>query len=363
MNDARFMQAALSFGRRGMGRTAPNPAVGALVVRGGSVVGRGFTQAGGRPHAEPVALAQAGAAAKGATLYVTLEPCSHFGKSPPCADAIIAAGITRVVSALEDPNPLVAGQGHARLRAAGIEVVTGVCAQAARRDHLGHILRVTQNRPMVTLKLAQTADGFAAGGAYDRRLMITGQAANAKVQILRSLHDAIMVGIGTAQDDDPLMTVRIAGAHYAPLRVVLDARAELELKSRLVQSAGDVSVLVICGPDAPQSRVEALQKAGVMVETVPLSAGQLDLAAALRALSARGVNRVFSEGGPRVAGSLIAQGLADEIMLFTSPKPFGREGVPALAQAARAQLANAALFHKQHDGLIGVDRFEIFERI
>ena len=363
MNDARFMQAALSFGRRGMGLTAPNPAVGALVVRGGSVVGRGFTQAGGRPHAEPVALRQAGAAAKGATLYVTLEPCSHFGKSPPCADAIIAAGISRVVSALEDPNPLVAGQGHAKLRAAGIEVVTGICAEAARRDHLGHILRVTQGRPMVTLKLAQTADGFAAGGAYDHRLMITGQAANAKVQILRSLHDAIMVGIGTALGDDPLMSVRIAGAHYAPTRVVLDARAQLDLNSRLVQSAGEGPVLVLCGPDAPQARVEALKKAGVSVEAVPLSEGRLDLLAALRTLSARGINRVFSEGGPRVASSLIAQGLADEVMLFTSPKPFGREGVPALAQAARAQLEDAALFHKRHDGWIGNDHFEIFERV
>jgi len=363
MNDARFMQAALSFGRRGMGLTAPNPAVGALVVRGGIVVGRGFTQAGGRPHAEPVALRQAGAAAKGATLYVTLEPCSHFGKSPPCADAIIAAGIMRVVSALEDPNPLVAGQGHAKLRAAGIEVVTGICAEAARQDHLGHILRVTQGRPMVTLKLAQTADGFAAGGAYDHRLMITGQAANAKVQILRSLHDAIMVGIGTALGDDPLMSVRIAGAHYAPTRVVLDARAQLGLNSRLVQSADDVPVLVLCGPDAPQTRVEALQKAGVSVEAVPLLEGRLDLLAALRALSERGINRVFSEGGPRVASSLIAQGLADEVMLFTSPKPFGREGVPALAQAARAQLEDAARFHRQHDGWIGNDHFEIFERV
>ena len=357
------MRAALAYGRRGMGLTASNPAVGALVVQEGVVLGRGFTQQGGRPHAEPVAIQQAGAAAIGATLYVSLEPCSHFGKSPPCVDAIIAAGIVRVVSALEDPNPLVAGQGHAKLRAAGIEVVTGVCIAQARQAHLGHILRVTQGRPMVTLKLAQTADGYAAGGRYDQRLMITGQAANAKVQILRSLHDAIMVGIGTAQEDNPLMTVRIPGAHYAPLRVVLDAEAQLDIKSRLVQSVGHVPVLVLIGPDAPSDRVENLRQAGVMLENIPMADGRLDLGAALRSLSVRGITRVFSEGGPRVASSLIAQGLADNVVIFTSPKPFAREGVPALAQAARAQLADRKMFHKQRDGWIGNDHFEIFERI
>ena len=361
--DRRLMQAALSYGRRGMGRTASNPSVGALVVKSGIVVGRGFTQEGGRPHAEPVALAQAGEAARGATLYVTLEPCSHFGKSPPCVDAIIQAGIIRVVSALEDPNPLVGGQGHEKLRRAGVEVLVGVCAEEARRVHLGHILRVTQNRPMVTLKLAQTAVGYAAGGVYDHRLMITGQAANARVQILRSLHDAIMVGIGTVLEDDPLMTVRIAGASYAPLRVVLDSEAILNPRSRLAMSARQVPVLVFVGPEAPPARITILRGLGVMVESLPLRDGHLDLSAALRALSARGILRVFSEGGPRVAASLIEQGLADEVVLFSSPKPFGREGVPALSGRARGHLADPASYKLQRTSLVGSDSCEIFERV
>src|SRR3954451_6954122 len=210
--DADFLSAAWALGGRALGRAPPNPAVGAVVVRDGVIVGRGWTRDGGRPHAETEALDDAGQAARGATLYVGLEPRSHYGKTPPCADAIIAAGIARVVSALEDPDPRVAGRGHARLRAAGIEVATGIGAEEARRANLGHILRVTQGRPMVTLKLAETADGFAASAnAHDPRLMITGQAANNRVQMMRALHDAIMIGAGTALGDDPLLTVRLPG--------------------------------------------------------------------------------------------------------------------------------------------------------
>ena len=196
--DLRWMEAALNLGSRSLGLAAPNPAVGAILVKDGAVVGRGATAPGGRPHAERIAIAEAGEAARGATLYVTLEPCSHFGASPPCVDAIIAAGVARVVSAMEDPNPLVGGQGHARLRAAGIAVSVGAGAAQARRDHLGHILRVTAGRPCVTLKLAETADGFASAGANDARLRITGPIADLRVQIMRSTHEAIMVGVGTA---------------------------------------------------------------------------------------------------------------------------------------------------------------------
>lgn len=362
MSDIRFMLAALAYGRRGMGRTGSNPSVGALVVKDGVIVGRGFTQAGGRPHAEPVALFEAGAAARGATLYVTLEPCSHFGKSPPCADAIIAAGISRVVSALEDPNPLVAGQGHGKLRAAGIEVLSGVCAVEARAAHLGHILRVTQGRPMVTLKLAQTADGYAAGGDYDPRLMITGQAANSAVQVWRSLHDAIMVGSGTAREDDPSLTVRIPGANYKPLRVVLDREASLSPRSRLASSAREVPVLVFVGEAADAAKIAALQVLGVEVEVLLLQHGHLDLLAALKALSTRGITRVFSEGGPSVGSALIAQGLADEVLLLSAPKPLGRVGVSALSDAARAQLADSGLYSAAPATHIGSDKLQKFER-
>src|SRR5205814_1612115 len=194
--DQRFMQLALTLGRRGQGRTWPNPAVGALVVKDGVIIGRGWTQAGGRPHAEPEALRRAGEAARGATLYVTLEPCSHVGKSPPCVDAVIAAGISRVVSAIEDPNPQVAGQGHARLRAAGISVDIGLGAGEAARDHAGHFRRVRDRRPQVILKLAVSSDDMI--GAVSRKpLAISGEAAKARVHLLRAECDAILVGIGT----------------------------------------------------------------------------------------------------------------------------------------------------------------------
>src|SRR5271169_5349505 len=195
--DLRAMQAALGLASRGLGRVWPNPAVGCVIVREGRVVGRGWTQPGGRPHAERCALDEAGEAARGATLYVTLEPCSHHGVTPPCADAVVAAGVSRVVCALEDPDPRVAGRGLALLRDAGVELLVGPGAATARRDHRGHILRVTRGRPMVTLKLARTADGYAAGDEHDLRLAITGQAANLRVQVMRAMHDAIMVGVGT----------------------------------------------------------------------------------------------------------------------------------------------------------------------
>ena len=220
--DLRFMQLALSLGRRGLGRTWPNPAVGAVVVKDGIIVGRGWTQPGGRPHAEPEALRRAGVAARGATLYVTLEPCSHFGKSPPCVDAVIASGIARVVSAIEDPNPEVAGQGHARLRAAGIQVEVGLCSAEAARDHAGHFRRIRDHRPHVMLKLAVSADDrIAADGR--KPVAITGEAARARVHLLRAQSDAILVGIGTVLADDPLLTCRLPGMEKrSPVRVVLD---------------------------------------------------------------------------------------------------------------------------------------------
>src|ERR1700722_6307258 len=235
--DRRFMVLALALGRRGLGRTHPNPAVGAVVVKDGVIVGRGWTQPGGRPHAEPVALAQAGSAARGATLYVTLEPCSHVGKSPPCADAVIAAGIKRVVSAIEDPNPEVAGQGHARLRAAGITVDIGTGAAEAVRDHAGHFRRVRDKRPHVILKLAVSSDDKIAAAGH-KPIAISGEAAKARVHLLRAQCDAILVGIGTVLADDPLLTCRLPGMETrSPVRVVLDRSLRISGSSRLVHSA------------------------------------------------------------------------------------------------------------------------------
>ena len=225
--DQRFMQLALSLGRRGLGRTWPNPAVGAVVVKDGVIVGRGWTQPGGRPHAEPEALRRAGEAARGATLYVTLEPCSHFGKSPPCVDAVIASGIARVVSAIEDPNPEVAGQGHAKLRAAGITVDVGLGAAEAARDHAGHFRRIRDKRPHVILKLAVSADDKI-GAAGRKPVAITGEAAKTRVHLLRAQCDAILVGIGTVLADDPVLTCRLPGMEArSPVRVVLDRALRL----------------------------------------------------------------------------------------------------------------------------------------
>ncbi len=329
--DLRWMEAALNLGSRSLGLAAPNPAVGAILVKDGAVVGRGTTAPGGRPHAERIAIAQAGEAARGATLYVTLEPCSHFGVSPPCVGAIIDAGVARVVSATEDPNPLVGGDGHARLRAAGIAVSVGAGADQARRDHLGHVLRVTEGRPCVTLKLAETADGFASAGLNDARLRITGPIADLRVQIMRSTHEAIMIGVGTALGDDPALTVRLGGVDRRPLRVVLDTHLRLPERSRLAATARDVPTLVVAGETAPENAARRLEALGVTIERAPLDAdGHVDLIHALRALSSRRITRVFSEGGPIVASRLIALGLADEVALITADKPLGRSGVVAL---------------------------------
>ncbi|BDV33724.1 bifunctional diaminohydroxyphosphoribosylaminopyrimidine deaminase/5-amino-6-(5-phosphoribosylamino)uracil reductase RibD [Methylocystis iwaonis] len=361
--DGAYMAAALALGRRNMGRTAPNPAVGALVVKDGVIVARGYTAEGGRPHAETIALAAAGAEARGATLYVTLEPCSHHGRTPPCVDAIIAAGIARVVTAIEDPDPRVAGRGHALLREAGIEVVVGPEKAAARCDHLGHILRVTKHRPMVTLKLAQTADGYAAGAAHDPRLHITGPIADAFTHVQRSLHDAIMVGSGTARDDDPLMTVRLPGLDGAKrLRVVLDRRLTLSARSRLAATARETPLLVIVGEDVSEDAARAFMEAtGADVARIPTLDGRLDLLAALRLLADRGITRVFSEGGPLVAESLLSAGFADEVIIHTGFKPLGRPGRPALTPAAGAALEGR--YRMIESRMLGADQMTRYARM
>lgn len=361
--DHRFMAAALALGRRGLGRTAPNPAVGALVVKDGIVVGRGWTGDGGRPHAETAALAAAGPLAKGATLYVSLEPCNHHGKTPPCSEAIISSGIARVVSALEDPDPRVAGEGHRRLLGAGIPVTCGVLAEAATRGNLGHILRVTAGRPMVTLKLAETADGFAADQAGAPRLAITGAAANGFVHMLRATHDAVMVGIGTALADDPLLTVRLPGlADRKPLRLVLDADLRLSPQARLI-AAREAPVLVVAGEGASAEGAAPLTAEGVEIIFARRAAGGLDLDDVLKQLGARGLTRILCEGGPTLAAALIAQGFADEVIVLTSPDALGHAGVPALTDAARAKLAATSAYDPPEIETAGEDRIARYQRV
>jgi diaminohydroxyphosphoribosylaminopyrimidine deaminase/5-amino-6-(5-phosphoribosylamino)uracil reductase len=332
-DDTRFMQVALALGRRGLGRTWPNPSVGALVVRheadGVRIVGRGWTSPGGRPHAETQALVRAGPLSRGATLYVTLEPCSHHGKTPPCADAIVAAGVSRVVSAIDDPNPQVAGAGHRRLAAAGISLTTGVGAEEARRDHAGHIRLMRDGRPQVTLKLAVSADGKV-GLAGRHPVAITGEPARGRVHLMRAMHDAILTGIGTITSDDPLLTCRLPGMQdRSPVRVVLDSKLRLSSSSKLVATAREVPVWVVTGEDAEQSREQALRALGIEVVRVPAATGGVDLAATLKLLASRSITRVMVEAGPILAAALLNSDLIDEAAVLRSTRVIGADGLDA----------------------------------
>jgi len=360
--DRRFMQLALTLGARGLGRTWPNPAVGAVVVKDGIIVGRGWTQPGGRPHAEPVALAEAGDAARGATLYVTLEPCSHHGRSPPCADAIVAAGVARVVSAMEDPNPEVAGQGHARLRAAGVTVDIGPGAAEAARAHAGHLSRIGDGRPHVMLKLAVSADGKI-GLAGRKPVALTGEAATARVHLMRAHSDAIMIGIGTALADDPLLTCRLPGmAAWSPVRVVLDSQLRLPPASRLAQSAREVPLWLFTAKPADAPQAAALAALGVEVVQVAVHADRLDLPEVLRELARRGITRLMVEGGARLAGQLVSRGLVDEVQLLHTEAAIGAGGVDALEGQPLTAITASAMFAKSGTERIGDDRLTIYQR-
>lgn len=362
--DRRYMQLALALGRRGQGRTWPNPAVGAVVVKDGLIVGRGWTQPGGRPHAEPEALKRAGDAAQGATLYVTLEPCSHFGKSPPCVDAVIASGISRVVSAIEDPNPEVAGKGHAKLRAAGITVDVGLCAAEAARDHAGHFRRIRDKRPHVILKLAVSADDKI-GASGHRPLAITGEMARTKVHLLRAHCDAILVGIGTVLSDDPLLTCRLPGMEArSPVRVVLDRALRMPGDSRLVHSARATPLWVVSSETAEAAAAMKLGAAGAQVIRVPtdLAKPGLDLPAVLHALAEKGVTRLMVEGGARVASSFVAADLADEIWLLRGPATVGAGGVPALDALPLVAITQSPAFRVRASETLDKDTLTVYER-
>ncbi len=362
-DDARFMAAALALGRRNLGRTAPNPSVGALIVSEGRVIGGAATAPGGRPHAETQALAEAGEARARRDDVRDAGALAHHGVTPPCADALVAAGVARVVCALRDPDARTAGQGFARLTAAGVELVVGLGAEAARRDHLGHILRVTEGRPMVTLKMARTADGYAAGDEHDPRLNITGEIANRRTHSLRATHEAVMIGVGTVIGDDPLLTVRQPGLDLRPFRVVLDSRLRLPLDSRVCATAQDYPTIVIAGAKAPANLEAQLAERGIEVGRVgEVAEGRLDLREALVWLARRGVTRVFSEGGPTVGSALIRLGLADEVILLTAEKPLGRPGRAALEPDALAALKDAARYTEAAGATYGPDAMRRWER-
>jgi len=362
--DQRFMALALALGRRGQGRTWPNPAVGAVIVKDGVIVGRGWTQPGGRPHAEVEALQRAGEAARGATLYVTLEPCSHHGKSPPCADAVISAGIARVVSAIEDPNPEVAGQGHTKLRAAGIVVDVGLGATEAAHDHAGHFRRIRDKRPHVILKLAVSTDDKIAAASH-KPVAITGETARTRVHLLRAQCDAILVGIGTVRADDPLLNCRLPGMEArSPVRVVLDRALRIPGTSKLVHSARQTPLWVMTSDLAEAPAAAKLGAAGAQVIHVAATANPpgLDLAAVLHTLSDKGISRLMVEGGARVASSFVAADLVDEIWLLRGREAIGADGIPALDALPLSAITGSPAFKTRASETLDGDSLIVYER-
>lgn len=337
--DRRFMAAAVALARRNAGRAWPNPSVGCIVVRTDrgfpEVVGRGVTAAGGRPHAEVLALREAGDAARGATAYVTLEPCAHHGRTPPCVDSLTAHGVARVVTGIEDPDPRVAGRGHAMLEASGVVVERGVLAREAARHHAGHILRVREGRPMVTLKMAVSADGCI-GRKGAGQVAISGPVSKAYAHALRAEADAIMVGVGTVLEDDPQLTCRLPGmADRSPVRVVLDAAARTPPQAKVVSGSIAVPTWIFTAPDAPADRITALSAAGARIVIAERDdSGRLDIGDVLFQLANEGITRVMAEGGARVARALIESDLVDEVNLVRAPVTVGPDGIPAFAGIA-----------------------------
>jgi diaminohydroxyphosphoribosylaminopyrimidine deaminase/5-amino-6-(5-phosphoribosylamino)uracil reductase len=364
IQDERFMRLAIALGERNLGLTWPNPSVGSIVVDESGdapvILSQGATQAGGRPHAERVALAAAGARAKGATLYVSLEPCSHHGRTSPCADAVIEAGVTRVVSALEDPDSRVAGLGHARLREAGIDVTVGCLARDARRAHIGHITRVTKGRPAVTVKLARSTEGFA-GSRQGPRLMLTGAIANAKVHLMRAHADAIMVGVGTLLADDPLLNVRLPSLEArSPIRIVVDSHLRTPPTARVVAGARDIPTWIVTAVTAPVEAEKALMAHGVEVLRVAADeSGRVRLPEALELLGTRGITRVFCEGGPELAEALAEADLVDELVLVTGRSARGQGDLPALGPSLQDRMD---LLDCRAEDRIGPDLFMFWER-
>lgn len=362
------MAAAVTLARRGLGTVWPNPAVGCVLVdpregAAGRIIGRGWTGPSGRPHAEAEALRRAGAAARGATAYISLEPCSHHGETPPCAEALVGAGIARAVIAVEDPDPRVSGRGVAALAEAGIEVATLVLAEQAAEVNAGFFTRVREGRPLVTWKAATTLDGRIATHGGESR-WITGEAARDLAHCLRARHDAVVVGSGTVLVDDPLLTCRLPGmGARSPVRVVIDGRLRVPLTSRLVATAGEVPTWLVTLAGGDSGRRAAFEDCGVeIIEASRDEDGNLDVRDALQALGARGLTRVLVEGGSQLVGALLQYGLIDRIAWFRAPRVMGGDGIAAAAPFGVDALADMPAFARI--GLIeaGDDVLETYAR-
>lgn len=356
--DRRFLAAAIRLGAGGLGTAWPNPAVGAIVVSKGAVVGRARTARGGRPHAETQALAKAGEKARGATLYVSLEPCSHHGRTPPCANAIIGAGVARVVAPIADPDPRVAGKGFERL-AAGVEVVQGRLAGEARCSHAGYLKRIEHQRPYVTLKLAVSSDD-AIGRAGEAQVAVTGPIARRHAQALRSRFDAILVGRGTVEADNPALTCRLPGLEdRSPVRVVLDSEGTLGIGRRVFDDAAPTWVF---GTGEEKDARAAARNRSRWIGA-PRGVSGLDLDAVLNRLAEEGINSVLVEGGAEVARSFVEADLVDEIMLFRSPAALGGDRVPALAGFPLSEVERSPKFGRVERRRFGADVMSRYERV
>jgi diaminohydroxyphosphoribosylaminopyrimidine deaminase/5-amino-6-(5-phosphoribosylamino)uracil reductase len=358
------MRAALLLAERGLGRVWPNPAVGCVIVdTAGHVVGRGWTQPGGRPHAETEALKMAGAAARGGTAYVTLEPCAHHGKTPPCADALIAAGIKRCVVALWDPYPEVDGKGIGRLKEAGIAVELGLLHDEAAAVNAGFLSRVVAGRPLVTLKLATSLDGRIATASGDSK-WITGLSARALGHRLRATHDAIMVGSGTALADDPELTCRLPGlSDRSPLRLVVDGRLRLPSTSRLVKTSRTIRTVLVTVLGHKESALDRYRKSGVEIVEVPTDpAGHPEIGLVLKALGDLGLTRLLVEGGATLAAALIGADLVDRLHWFRAPGVIGGDGLASIGEIGLDEVSRMTRFERIGHGSAGGDSFEIYRR-
>ena len=360
-SDQRHMAVALALGRRGLGRVWPNPAVGCTIVQGGNIVGRGWTQPGGSPHAETEALDRAGDKLKGSTVYVSLEPCSHLGKTPPCVDKLIEAGISRCVVAVEDPDPRVSGRGVTRLREAGIDVEVGVMGDLAREINEGFFSRITRGRPLVTLKIATTLDGCIATGNGESR-WITGPKARLRAHVMRAEHDAILIGIGTAKADDPMLTCRLPGmAEMSPVRVVLDSNLRLPLTHELAATARDHPTWIMADYAVKGEQRVALEDCGIEIFEVEGGVdGHLSVDGILKRLAGRGVTRLMVEGGRTVASTFLRARLVDRVAWFRAPTMLGGEGIKVTTPLGIGALTDAIRLRHMSREALNEDVLDMF---
>ncbi|MBN8521257.1 MAG: bifunctional diaminohydroxyphosphoribosylaminopyrimidine deaminase/5-amino-6-(5-phosphoribosylamino)uracil reductase RibD [Alphaproteobacteria bacterium] len=355
------MRVSMDLARQGWGRVWPNPAVGCVIAKDGYVVGRARTQDGGRPHAETAALAQAGDHASGADVYVTLEPCAHHGKTPPCAEALINAGVRRVVVGVADPDPRVNGKGIEKLRQAGIIVETPVMAEACRDINLGFFLKTTQHRPMITLKTASTLDGFVAMASGESK-WITGDLARAYGRLERAEHDAVAVGVGTILADNPVLTARLSVGGHEPICIVFDTNLRSPFDANIFKNTDKRNVWIVCQDKADEDQVTRFTDLGVRIIPVPLKGVHLDLKAAVSALAEAGLTRVLVEGGATLTTSFLKAGLYDRLLWFRSPDMVGAGARPAVGDM-QIHALSARLGHVREEiRMLGTDILEIYRR-